>query len=69
MPRLDQACLRTGGCNLWLLVLAVAHYLLLFEGDVLVAHALSGFVLYSLRNLPSSVLVVLGWVPFGVGPP
>ena len=49
--------------NLWrnalLLIIGLIHFLL-WDGDILVAYALSSVVLLSLRRLPSRVLVAVG---------
>ena len=45
----------------WLLVLGLAHAHLIWYGDILVPYALCGFVLYSLRNVRPSRLIVSGF--------
>lgn len=45
----------------WLLVLGLAHAHLIWYGDILVPYALCGFILYSLRNVRPSRLIVAGF--------
>ena len=49
--------------NFWLLVFGCLNvYLLLWYGDVLIAYALAGFLLYFVRNVRASYLYVMGAV-------
>lgn len=52
----------------WLLVLGLAHAHLIWYGDILVPYALCGFLLYSLRNLRPSRLLVGGFAMTAVTP-
>ena len=52
----------------WLLLLGLAHAHLLWYGDILVPYALCGFLLYSLRNLRPSRLLVGGFAMTAVTP-
>ena len=45
----------------WLLIIGLAHAHLIWYGDILVPYALCGFLLYSLRNLRPSRLLVAGF--------
>jgi uncharacterized protein len=45
---------------LWLLVFGLAHAYLLWYGDILVAYALCGMVIFLLRRLPPGWLLTLG---------
>ena len=44
----------------WLLVIGLLHAYLVFHGDVLVAYALCGFLLYPMRNLRARHLLWIG---------
>ena len=44
----------------WLLVIGLAHAFLIWHGDILVAYALCGFLLYPLRNLKPRRLLWVG---------
>ena len=44
----------------WLLVIGLVHAYLIWHGDVLVAYALCGFLLYPMRNLPPRRLLWIG---------
>ena len=44
----------------WLLVIGLAHAYLIWHGDILVAYALCGFILYPLRNLSPRRLLWIG---------
>jgi len=44
----------------WLLLIGLAHAYLIWHGDVLVAYALCGFLLYPLRNLGARTLLWMG---------
>ena len=46
--------------QLWLLVIGLAHAYLIWHGDVLVAYALCGFLLYPLRNVRPKRQLILG---------
>ena len=46
--------------NSWLLAIGLAHAYLIWHGDILVAYALCGFLLYPLRNLDPRRLLWIG---------
>ena len=46
--------------NAWLLALGLVHAYLIWHGDILVAYALCGFLLYPLRNLDPRRLLWIG---------
>ena len=52
----------------WLLVLGLAHAHLIWYGDILVPYALCGFILYSLRNLKPTKLLIAGFAMTAVTP-
>jgi len=51
----------------WLLVIGLMHAYLLWPGDILVAYALCGLVVFLFRNLSPRVLLLLGLLLIGVG--
>lgn len=50
----------------WLLIFGLLHAYLLWYGDILVAYALCGFILYWLRNLSVTKLLVVGVIMLSV---
>ncbi|MYA12031.1 MAG: DUF418 domain-containing protein, partial [Gemmatimonadetes bacterium] len=52
--------------QLWLLVIGLMHAFLIWHGDVLVAYALCGFLLYPLRNLAPRWQLWIGGVAVSV---
>ena len=46
--------------QLWLLAIGLAHAYLIWHGDILVAYALCGFILYPFRNLRPRRLLLIG---------
>ena len=50
----------------WLLVFGLMHAYLLWSGDILVAYALCGSVIFLLRNRSPRALVVIGLAAFSV---
>ncbi len=46
--------------SIWLLLFGLAHYFLLWEGDILITYALAGMVAYFFRGRKASTLLVLG---------
>ena len=56
LPAVGLHCRR----QLWLLVIGIAHAYLIWHGDILVAYALCGFLLYPLRNIRPRRQLVLG---------
>lgn len=51
----------------WLLVIGMVHAYLIWFGDILVAYALVGMVVYPLRRLPAVWLAVVGCLLFPIG--
>lgn len=52
--------------QLMLLVIGMAHAYLIWYGDILVAYALCGMLLYPLRNRSPRTLLILGMIVFSV---
>ena len=55
--------------NLWrnaLLLLTGVLHILLWDGDVLIAYAISSVFLIALRKLPNSALITVGVIPFAL---
>lgn len=51
----------------WLFVIGMLHAYLLWAGDILVAYALCGVVVYLLRNREAKTLLILGVLSLAVG--
>ncbi len=52
--------------NFWLLIFGLVHAYLLWAGDILVAYAVCGFIVYWFRNLQPKWLILLGILALAV---
>ncbi len=52
--------------NFWLLVIGLLHAHLIWYGDILVAYALGGFIVYFFRKMQPRTLLILGTLVFSV---
>ena len=54
--------------SLWLLLFGLLHWILLWDGDILVLYALSGLAVYWLRHRSPAVLTLTGLIVIAVHP-
>ena len=54
--------------SLWLLLFGLLHWILLWDGDILVTYALSGMAVYWLRHRSPVVLILTGMAAIAVHP-
>lgn len=54
------------GRTFWLLLIGLVHAHIIWHGDILVAYALCGFIVYLFRKLNPKVLLILGLLIIGV---
>ncbi|MBO6792414.1 MAG: DUF418 domain-containing protein [Balneolaceae bacterium] len=52
--------------NFWLLIIGLIHAHLIWYGDILVAYALGGFIVYFFRKMQPRTLLILGTLVFSV---
>jgi len=52
--------------NFWLLIIGLLHAHLLWYGDILVAYAVSGFIVYLFRKMKPRTLIIVGMLVFSV---